>query len=99
MIRPGEPVVVDIGGTMPSGYCSDSTRTYAVGEAPADFRAYYAVLQEAQAAACAAVRPGVTPEAVDAAARRAFRRYWLVVGPFSGLVRRRWLLAAARSLE
>ncbi|MDN3355199.1 Xaa-Pro peptidase family protein [Actinomadura sp. DC4] len=69
VIRPGDPVVVDIGGTMPSGYCSDSTRTYAVGEAPADFRAYYAVLQEAQAAACAAVRPGVTPEAVDAAAR------------------------------
>ncbi len=69
VIRPGEPVVVDIGGTMPSGYCSDSTRTYAVGDAPADFRAYYAVLQEAQAAACAAVRPGVTPEAVDAAAR------------------------------
>ncbi|MFB9839475.1 M24 family metallopeptidase, partial [Actinoallomurus acaciae] len=57
-----------IGGTMPSGYCSDSTRTYAVGEAPADFRAYYSVLQEAQAAARAAVRPGVTPEAVVAAA-------------------------------
>lgn len=29
--------------------------------------------------------------AVDAKARRAFRRYWLVVGPFSGLIRRRWL--------
>jgi len=28
-------VVVDIGGTMPSGYCSDSTRTYAIGEPPA----------------------------------------------------------------
>ncbi len=69
VIRAGEPVVVDIGGTMPSGYCSDSTRTYAVGDVPADFRAYYAVLQEAQAAARAAVRPGVTPEAVDAAAR------------------------------
>jgi Xaa-Pro aminopeptidase len=69
VIRPGDPVVVDIGGTMPSGYCSDSTRTYAVGEAPADFLAYYAVLQEAQAAARAAVRPGVAPEAVDAAAR------------------------------
>jgi Xaa-Pro aminopeptidase len=69
VIRPGDPVVVDIGGTMPSGYCSDSTRTYAVGEPPADFRAYYAVLREAQAAARAAVRPGVTPEAVDAAAR------------------------------
>ena len=32
--------------------------------------------------------------AVDDAARRAFRRYWVVVGPFSGLVRRRWLGAA-----
>jgi hypothetical protein len=31
--------------------------------------------------------------AVDAAALRAFRRYWLVVGPFSALIRRRWLAA------
>ena len=36
--------------------------------------------------------------AVDAGARRAFRRYWLVVGPFSALIRRRWLEAARRSL-
>ena len=33
--------------------------------------------------------------AIDDGARRAFRRYWLVVGPFSGLIRRRWLRAAA----
>ncbi|TDE30076.1 Xaa-Pro peptidase family protein [Actinomadura sp. 6K520] len=69
VIRPGEPVVVDIGGTMPSGYCSDSTRNYCVGEPPAQYRAYYAVLEEAQRASSAAVRPGATPEAVDAAAR------------------------------
>ena len=31
--------------------------------------------------------------AVDDAARRAFRRYWRVVGPFSALIRRRWLRA------
>jgi Xaa-Pro aminopeptidase len=68
-IRPGEPVVVDIGGTMPSGYCSDSTRNYCVGEPPADYTAYYQVLREAQEASCQAVRPGVTPEAVDAAGR------------------------------
>ncbi|GLZ03417.1 dipeptidase [Actinomadura sp. NBRC 104412] len=68
-IRPGEPVVVDIGGTMPSGYCSDSTRNYCVGTPPADYTAYYEVLREAQEASCQAVRPGVTPEAVDAAAR------------------------------
>ena len=68
-INVGDPVVVDIGGTMPSGYCSDSTRTYAVGHAPDDFLAYYAVLQPAQRAAVEAVRPGVTAESVDAAAR------------------------------
>jgi Xaa-Pro aminopeptidase len=69
VIQAGDPVVVDIGGTMPTGYCSDETRTYVVGRPPADFLAYYGVLREAQQAACEAVRPGVTPEAVDAAAR------------------------------
>ena len=69
VLTPGDVVVVDIGGTMPSGYCSDCTRTYAIGPPPPDFAAYYPVLQEAQEAACAAVRPGVSAEAVDAAAR------------------------------
>jgi len=35
----------------------------------------------------------------DAAARRRFRAYWLVVRPFSGLVRRGWLRAAKRRAE
>ncbi|MFY1615488.1 M24 family metallopeptidase [Micromonospora sp. WMMD736] len=66
----GEPVVVDIGGTMPSGYRSDCTRTYlAGGPAPAEFVEYYAVLHAAQRAAVAAVRPGITAAAADAAAR------------------------------
>jgi Xaa-Pro aminopeptidase len=69
VLAPGDVIVVDIGGTMPSGYCSDCTRTYALGEAPAEFLAYYQVLLDAQKAACAAVRPGVTAAAVDAAAR------------------------------
>ncbi|MGI9009353.1 MAG: M24 family metallopeptidase [Streptosporangiaceae bacterium] len=68
-LRAGDAVVVDIGGTMPSGYCSDSTRTYAIGTPPDDFAAYYQVLKDAQDAACAAVRPGVSAESVDAAAR------------------------------
>jgi Xaa-Pro aminopeptidase len=68
-LRPGDAVVVDIGGTMPSGYCSDCTRTYVIGTPPPEFAAYYRVLQGAQQAACEAVRPGVTAEAVDAAAR------------------------------
>jgi Xaa-Pro aminopeptidase len=65
----GDAVVVDIGGTMPSGYCSDCTRTYAIGTPPAGFASYYAVLKDAQQAACAAVKPGVSAEAIDAAAR------------------------------
>jgi Xaa-Pro aminopeptidase len=69
VLEPGDAVVVDIGGAMPSGYCSDSTRTYAIGEPPTEFTAYYKVLYDAQEAACAAVRPGVTAESVDAAAR------------------------------
>lgn len=69
-IGAGEPVVVDIGGTMPSGYRSDCTRTYVAGApAPAEFVDYYAVLHAAQRAAVAAVRPGITAEDVDAAAR------------------------------
>jgi Xaa-Pro aminopeptidase len=70
VIEAGDPVVVDIGGIMPDGYCSDSTRTYvAGGPVDPDFAAYYAVLAAAQDASVAAVRPGVRAEAVDAAAR------------------------------
>jgi hypothetical protein len=35
-------------------------------------------------------------EAVDDTARRSFRRYWLIVGPFSALIRRRWLAQIAK---
>jgi Xaa-Pro aminopeptidase len=69
VLAPGDAVVVDIGGTMPSGYCSDCTRTYVIGSPPPGFAEYYQVLLDAQEAACAAVRPGVSAEAVDAAAR------------------------------
>lgn len=69
VIGVGEPVVVDIGGTMPTGYCSDSTRCYVIGVPPPDFVDYYGVLQIAQRAAVGAVRPGVTAAAVDSVAR------------------------------
>lgn len=69
IITPGDTVVVDIGGTMPNGYCSDSTRTYAVGHATRAAKEQYEVLQLAQQRAVEAVRPGVTAESVDAAAR------------------------------
>lgn len=69
----GDPVVVDIGGTVGAGYHSDCTRTYVVGgdidAAPDDFRAAYEVLRRAHRAACEAARPGQPAATVDAAAR------------------------------
>src|SRR6516165_10493997 len=71
VLAPGDAVVVDIGGTMPSGYCSDCTRTYVLGAPPPELASYYRVLKDAQEAACARVRPGVSAESVDAVARDA----------------------------
>jgi Xaa-Pro aminopeptidase len=73
-IRAGEPIVLDIGGTL-GGYGSDITRTlWVTGGDPAKepderYRHLFAVLHGAQEAATAAVRPGIACEAIDAAAR------------------------------
>jgi Xaa-Pro aminopeptidase len=69
-VQAGDLVVVDIGGETATGYRSDCTRTYVVGGSPsAEVAEWYGVLQAAQAAATAAVRPGATAEAIDSAAR------------------------------
>ena len=69
VIQSNEPVVIDIGGTMPSGYCSDSTRTYVCGTAPSEYHDFYSVLQHAQASACQSALAGRTCEDIDAVAR------------------------------
>lgn len=69
VIEDGDIVVVDIGGAVPSGYNSDSTRTYVVGTPDPVAAERIAVLVRAQQAAVDAVRPGATAAEVDAAAR------------------------------
>jgi Xaa-Pro dipeptidase len=70
VLERGDVVVVDIGGPLPSGYHSDCTRTYVLGADPdAAVLRSYAVLQDAQERSVASVRPGVSAESVDAAAR------------------------------
>jgi Xaa-Pro aminopeptidase len=69
VIQRGDVVVIDIGGPISSGYNSDCTRTYAVGDPGEEVRETYAVLQAAQRAAVRAVRPGATAESIDTAAR------------------------------
>ncbi|MGP5496029.1 M24 family metallopeptidase [Corynebacterium flavescens] len=70
----GDPVVVDIGGTLPSGYHSDCTRTYIVGgdldAAPAGFTQAYDVLLKAQAAGRAQAIAGSIASEVDEVTRR-----------------------------
>jgi len=74
VIQAGEPIVVDIGGSV-SGYCSDVTRTVWV-TGPDDIRPtdeftqLYEVLQRAQASSTSAVKPGVECQEIDRAARR-----------------------------
>ena len=69
-IESGDIVVVDIGGPLPSGYNSDSTRTYSMGEPSEQVAREYAALEEAQAKSRAAVRPGARASEIDAAGRR-----------------------------
>lgn len=69
LITAGDLVVVDIGGSSAQGYRSDCTRTYAITWVAEEARGAYSVLRRAQQAGLDAVRPGVTCEAVDAAAR------------------------------
>ncbi len=74
VIRAGEPIVLDIGGTL-GGYGSDITRTlWVTGGDPAHgpdqaFRRLFAVLRGAQSEATHAVRPGVPCERIDDVAR------------------------------
>jgi Xaa-Pro aminopeptidase len=73
VIGTGEPVVLDLGGSR-AGYVSDTTRAIWVAgeeghEPEPEFRRVYDLVREAQAAAKAAVRPGVEAQSIDAAAR------------------------------
>jgi len=67
-LQAGDLVVLDLGARL-EGYCSDVTRTFAVGEACRQARDIYALVYRAQRAALAAVRAGAVGREVDAVAR------------------------------
>lgn len=67
-LQAGEPVLLDLGGSL-SGYQSDITRMAFLGEPHEEYRRVHGVVEEAVQAALAAVRPGVPAREVDAAAR------------------------------
>jgi Xaa-Pro aminopeptidase len=78
VIQPGDPIVLDIGGTL-QGYGSDITRMLWVTggdsahEPTEAFRRVFDAVHEAHAAATRAVRPGVSGAALDETARAVLR--------------------------
>lgn len=64
----GDLVTLDFGCVV-DGYCSDMTRTVAVGEPDEKQREIYAIVLEAQERGLVAVRAGVAARDVDAACR------------------------------
>ena len=65
----GEFITMDFGCKY-GGYCSDMTRTIALGEPSEEMKKVYHIVLEAQLAGIAAARAGVPGKAVDAAARK-----------------------------
>jgi len=69
-LRTGEPVIVDVfPRSKASGYWGDSTRCVVHGAVPPEVERMHATVVKAKAAAIAAVRTGVTGEAVHATTR------------------------------
>lgn len=67
-IESGDLVTMDF-GALYNGYCSDITRTVAVGEPSAKQRELYAIVLEAQLRGVAGLKPGITGREADALAR------------------------------
>lgn len=69
VIQPGDFVTMDF-GVLYQGYCSDMTRTVAVGFATEEMKQVYNTVLKAQLAGIAATRAGVTGKEIDGAARK-----------------------------
>lgn len=69
VIRAGSFVTMDF-GCIAGNYCSDMTRTIAVGQPTDEMRKVYETVLKAQLAGIAFARAGVTGKSIDAAARK-----------------------------
>ena len=65
----GEFITMDF-GCVYRGYCSDMTRTVALGHVSEEMERVYQIVLEAQTAGIAAARAGVTGREIDGAARK-----------------------------
>ncbi|MDD5127255.1 MAG: Xaa-Pro peptidase family protein [Dehalococcoidales bacterium] len=68
VIKSGEPIVLDLGAKV-EGYASDITRTIYLGKPDAAFTKVYRTVLDAQRAAMAIIRDGISGNDADSAAR------------------------------
>ena len=68
-VREGDFITMDF-GCVYKGYCSDMTRTVALGRPSDEMRNVYDIVLQAQLAGIAAAKAGVTGAAIDGAARK-----------------------------
>ena len=68
-VREGDFITMDF-GCVYKGYCSDMTRTVALGQPSDEMRQVYDIVLQAQLAGIAAAKAGVTGAAIDGAARQ-----------------------------
>ncbi len=68
----GDMVVMDF-GVRKDGYCSDMTRTIAIGDPVDELKKIYKIVREAQAMTLRAVKPGVEGKKLDAIARECIK--------------------------
>lgn len=68
VIEKGEFVTLDFGAYY-KGYCSDITRTVAVGEVSGELRSIYKIVLEAQLRGMTGIKPGMTGREADALTR------------------------------
>jgi len=84
IVEVGDVVVIDMGGFV-DGYASDMTRTLVVGEPSMDVVETYHAVLEAQGAALAVARGGITSKDLDAAARTVLEDHGLAENFSHGL--------------
>jgi Xaa-Pro aminopeptidase len=77
-LKKNDTVLIDFGVRF-SGYCCDITRCFVIGRPNPFYKKVFAVVREAQTAALKIIRPGVTAQKVDDAAREVIRKSGLPV--------------------
>ena len=77
-LRKRDTVLIDVGARY-KGYCSDITRSFAVGKPTRLFERAYNAVQQGQAAAIKMIKAGAEIQQVDAAAREVISKYDLPV--------------------